>query len=126
MSIKYTLGVRTRRAYKSGDKNEVAKLINDYDELYRRIQKLYDAFKAQWNRECKLNGFEHHDERYGALLMRIKHCREIMSEYVSGNAESIVALEDDILPPNKCNSEVGKATHFNNYAMTALIKYSED
>ena len=126
MSIKYTLGVKTRRAYKSGDKSDLASLINEYDELYKRVQNLYDKFKAQWDRECKFNGFEHHDVRYGALLMRIKHCREILSEYISGKTESIPALEEKILPPNKGNSEIGKAIQFNNYAMTALIKYSED
>ena len=126
MSIKYMIGVKTRRAYKSGNKSELASLIKDYDELIKRVQNLYDKFKAQWYMECKFNGFEHHDARYGALLMRIKHCREILSEYVNGKRESIPALDEKILPPNKSNSEIGKAIQFNHYAMTALIKYSED
>lgn len=126
MSIKYALGVRTRKAYKSGDKKAIERLISHYDELYKRVQKLYERFKAQWDKECKQNGFEHHDARYGALLMRIKHCREILSEYASGKKASIPALEEEILPPNKGDSRVGEAIQFNNYAMTALIKYSED
>lgn len=126
MSIKYTLGVRTRKAYKDKDKTELKSIVSDYDELYKRVQTLYETFKAQWDAESKFNGFEYHDARYGALLMRIKHCRDIFNDYVVGKTESIPMLEEEILPPNKSNAEIGKAIQFNNYAMTALIKYSED
>ena len=123
MSIKYTLGVRTRKAYQSKNKGEIAKIIIDYDELYKRVQTLYASFRAQWDRECKLNGFEHHDMRYGALLMRIQHCREILSEYVSGKRESISALDDNILP---FNGQCGKTIRYIAWAPNSLIKYSED
>lgn len=126
MSIKYALGVRTRNAYKSRDKQAIKRIVSEYDELYKRVEALYDVFKAQWDRECKLNGFEHHDARYGALLMRIKHCRQILNDYASDKTENIPALDEDILPPHTVDAPLGKTVNFNNWAMTALIKHADD
>ena len=97
-----------------------------YDELYKRVEALYDVFKAQWDRECKLNGFEHHDARYGALLMRIKHCRQILNDYASDKTENIPALDEGILPPHTVDAPLGKTVNFNNWAMTALVKHADD
>lgn len=123
MSMKYTLGVRTRKAYKEKDVIALNDLVKVYDELYKRVETLYDAFTEQWNRECKFNGFEHHDARYGNLLMRIKHCRAILKDYVSGKIKNIDALDEDILP---FNDQFGNTVCYIPWVSNALIKYSDD
>lgn len=120
LELKYTLGVRTRTAYQNKNNEELLRLIADYDELDKRIDEFYDAFVDQWDRECKLNGFEHHDARIGGLKQRLRHCRKILSEYVEKKIPSIPALEEEILPFD--DYEEGKAICFNDWANTAFIK----
>lgn len=122
LDIKYTLGVRTRRVYLGKDKNALAALIADYKTVERRVKNLYKAFEAQWDRECKLNGFEHHDVRLGGLMRRLKHCRAVLQKYYDGETRSIPALEEPVLPTSA--SAKPHATQYgNNWLRNALIKH---
>ena len=68
LEVKAYLGVRTRKAYKSGDKKELKNLIKDYAEAETRLQVFFDAFSAQWNRVNKPFGFEVQCARLGGML----------------------------------------------------------
>lgn len=117
LEIKFDLGLRTREIYIRRDKSELKKLISDYKLLERRVQRLYSAFREQRDRECKLNGFEVHDVRLGGLLVRIKHCRELLSELYADKITAIPALDEKILKPSApCDIE------FNDWLKTAMIK----
>ena len=120
LRIKYTLGQRTRAAYRRNDASEMSLLIEDYKKLELAIGEFYRAFRAQWDRECKPNGFEKHDIRIGGLRQRIKHCREMLESYANGKTASISALEEEILP--FADLQDGQSALFNDWLTTAMIK----
>ena len=119
LEIKYDLGVRTRAVYRKKDCAALKELLRDYKELEKRLKVFYRLFLTQWEKECKPNGFEKHDIRLGGLMQRIRHCHNILSEYLVGKREGISELEEDILPFNK---EDDKAILFNNWLYTTQIK----
>ena len=92
------LGVRTGKVCRSGDEAALRALIADYAELEKRLKIFYRHFSAQWERECRGNGFEHHDVRLGGLMQRVRDCRAMLSEVLSGKTERIAEAGEDILP----------------------------
>lgn len=121
LAVKYTLGADTRAAYKNRDKKELSELTEKYKELESLICVFYDKFRAQWEKECKLYGFEKHDIRIGGLIMRIKHCRGMLEEYIAGKRNEIPMLEEELLKfkPKVPN---GQSVFFNDWLYTASIK----
>lgn len=120
LEIKFTLGLRTREAYRPGDKQKLLGLAPEYAELERRVQKFYKQFRAQWDRECKPNGFEKHDIRLGGLKARIGHCREMLEEYCAGKRADISPLNEDLLPAE--GEKDGCSVLTNSWLHTATIK----
>lgn len=99
LEIKYALGVKTRKAYLSGDKDALRNLaVNAYAKAEKEINIFYNSFRALWEKECKPVGFEVQDVRLGGLMLRIKNCRRRIIEYLEGKTESIPELEETILP----------------------------
>ena len=120
LEIKLSLGLRTREICCSVEKKGLDSLIFDYRELERRIVRFYRVFRAQWDRECRDSGFEHHDIRLGGLLCRVRHCCEILTEYRKGTRASIPALEEAILPYG--DRKDGEKLVYNDWLFTALVK----
>ena len=95
---KYDLGVRTRRAYRAGDKEELSRIVNeDYSAIVRKLPTLIKAFRAQWDSENKHGGFEVQCMRFGGLLERMKDAKERLTLYLEGKIEKIEELEGEIL-----------------------------
>ena len=105
LEIKYGLGIRTRRTYKSGNKDELKKLISEYIELENRLNIFYKDFRYQWEKERKLNGFEKQDIRIGGLIHRVKNCREILKDFALGIRSEIPPLDEEILTFSKETAE---------------------
>ena len=120
LEIKYTLGIRTREAYRRKDKDALGTIAGEYKELEKRLDKFYKRFAEQWERECKPNGFEKHDLRLGGLKQRVRHCRKRLRKYCAGELRSLPELEEEILPFG--GNAPGDSVCFNNWAMTAMIK----
>lgn len=120
LEIKYDLGVRTRRAYKAGERAALGALVSDYAALEKRLKRFYRLFLAQRERECRPNGFEKQDIRLGGLMQRVAHCRRTLSEYLAGKRADIPELEEEILPFG--GGEDGRAVTFNRWLDTAMIK----
>lgn len=100
LEVKFELGVKTRRIYKQGDKEEIRKLANtDYAETLVRLQAFYEAYETCWFREKKPHGFDVQAERLGGLMQRIAHCQKRLLDYADGKAESIPELEEELLAP---------------------------
>lgn len=123
LELKYGLGIRTRKAYSTGNKEALGNLLGEYTELETRINRLYAAFRTQWEKECKPYGFEKHDIRLGGLVYRIKHCAELLKQYLDGTIASIEPLEEKILPVNS-NAKTTQSMCFNDWLNTAMIKSS--
>ena len=99
LSIKYELGLRTRKAYEAGDKETLASLAqNEYVEVKKRIRIFARAFEKQWFVDNKPHGFDIQDHRIGALLQRTDSCRRRILDYTSGKIERIEELEEKLLP----------------------------
>lgn len=99
LDIKAELGIRTRNAYRRGDKKALLALAEEeYSVLLNRLKTFYKLFKALWFKENKPFGWEIQEARLGGLMLRIESCKERLAEYAAGKTERIEELEADILP----------------------------
>jgi hypothetical protein len=99
MAIKYELGLRTRRAYEAGDKDELSRLAkNEYVQVAKRIDIFAKAFEKQWFADNKPHGFDVQDHRLGALIRRTDACRRRILDYVNGKIDRIEELDENLLP----------------------------
>ena len=97
LAVKYELGVKTREAYRSGDKETLKKLANnEYKKLPKLIETFADSVDKLWHIENKTAGAEIEDLRLGGLARRAKHCRELILEHVKTGKE-IAELKDPML-----------------------------
>lgn len=115
LSVKYGIGVKTRAAYLSGDREKIRQLIgHDYKLLLKYLDRFYKAFRDQWFAENKSYGFEVQDYRLGGLKQRILHCRLILQEYADGKREKIEELEENVLSAICAPDSDGKSIWFPN------------
>ena len=122
MELKYDLGIVTRRAYREKDVAALKRLAEEiYPETARRVGALYEAFRRQWETECKLNGFEVHDIRLGGLRQRLEHCGKTLADYLAGKIEKIDPLEEEVLPFDK-NKGRGEGMLYSIWMNTAMTK----
>ena len=70
----------------------------DMGVLLKRLDEFYSAFRALWYLENKAVGFEVQDVRLGGLMQRLKHVREILTDYADGKTEKIEEFEKPLLP----------------------------
>lgn len=120
LELKCGLGVKTRLAYRNGDKDGLVRLADVYQQAEDRIQAFYEAFRAQWMKENKPHGFDVQDIRIGGLLLRIRDCRRRILAYCRGETQRIEELEEDVLPfmgNNECKDE--DIVLYSNYALIA-------
>lgn len=116
LSVKYDLGVRTRNAYNSGNKEELRRLANeDYTKAIKLVDAFGKAFEKQWFCENKTIGFDVEDIRIGGLLRRLASCKKRLLEYANGKIDRIEELEREILPFGTKSESV----EFNSYALNA-------
>lgn len=122
LSVKFDIGVRTRKAYEVKDTAALRNIIADYDRLLVLIDAFYGAFKEQWKKENKPSGFEVHDIRIGGLLLRVQHCKERLEAFIDGKIPSLSELEEPI--SDFCGSEKAfncLPTCFNNWGASASV-----
>jgi len=99
LSVKYELGVKTRAAYKAGDKGILSKIANeDYPLAIRRLTAFMGAVEKQWLTENKRQGLDVQHIRLGGVKTRLEFCRKSLLSYLAGEMESIPELEEEILP----------------------------
>ena len=98
LTIKYDLGLRTRRAYEAGDKETLRRLAEyDYKEVEKRLRLFHAAFQKQWFTENKPCGFDIQDLRLGGCIQRAISCRARILDYVNGRIDSIQELDEPLL-----------------------------
>lgn len=93
LAYKAELGPKTRAAYRSGDRQALRALIEDYRMAEEGMERFYEAFRRQWDWENKSWGFEVQDIRLGGLRQRLRHCRETLESYLDGKTDRIEELE---------------------------------
>ena len=116
LEIKYELGVKTRKAYKEGNKAGLARLAREeYKELIKRIKIFHDTMEKQWLMENKGYGFEIHSARLGGLCQRLDSCSRRLLMYAKGKIEKIDELEEEILPIPHQNAPKGEPIDYGHY-----------
>lgn len=105
LSVKYDLGVKTRAAYKSGDKAELLRLANEeYKDAIRLMREFGDVYEKQWFYDNKTIGFDVQDLRIGGAERRLSAARRRLLDYALGKIELIEELECEILPVEDVNA----------------------
>ena len=107
LSVKYELGLKTRKAYNAGDKAELMRLANnEFKEAIRLMREFGNVYEAQWFRDNKPHGFDVQDIRIGGATRRLEACRRRLIDYAGGKIDSIPELEEKILSyPNATEGE---------------------
>ena len=98
LAYKVDLGVKIRKSYKDGNKDELAKAVITIDEVIQRVDAFHDAAEKQWMTECRPFGYENIDGRLGFLKNRLISAKQRINDYLCGKIEKIEELEKDILP----------------------------
>ena len=115
LADKYELGVRTRAAYKAGDKAELLRLANEeYARIEVNLRAFIKAFEKQWMLENKPFGLEVQHQRLGGQLIRVGACKKRLIDYANGKLDSIPELDEEILTFRKD----GESIYYNDYART--------
>jgi hypothetical protein len=103
---KYELTAKTRNAYLARDKETLRAIVdNDYKKVLKNLDEYYEAFRYQWYKENKPQGFEVQDYRIGGLKQRLLNCKRVIEEYLDGKIERIAELEEPVLSV-VCNEEM--------------------
>ena len=97
LAVKSELGIKLRAAYKSGDKEELLRLVLEVKKCEVKLDKFYSRYAEVWKRENKPFGFEVQDQRLGGLKRRLITARERLTEYLDGKADVIPELEETLL-----------------------------
>ena len=122
LAVRFDLGVKTRKAYKSGDKLALEDIVKqDYPTLLARLEAFYDAFENAWMTERKPFGFEVQDIRIGGAIQRVKHCKKTLEKYLSGELARVEELEQEILPPFSLTQKKINGVGYANIPTTGVL-----
>lgn len=87
-----------RANYKAGDRKYLAMvkdvMLPELKDLYAELSKVH---KKQWYETYKPFGYEVMSFRYGGILARLDVAIETIADYLSGKADSIPELEEELL-----------------------------
>lgn len=117
LSLKYNLGVDTRKAYKNADKSALKKVVGDYEKTISAMRDFIGIFRTAFFSEMKGHGYCVYDMRWGGILSRLITCRDRLVDYIDGRIDKIEELETEILDyygGNACEKRVpGEFQDFN-------------
>ncbi|MBE6931359.1 MAG: beta-N-acetylhexosaminidase [Ruminococcaceae bacterium] len=94
---KANFGVRLKAAYDAKDHAALAALAAECGVIMDKLGALRRAHHKAWMAYNKPFGWEVHDVRYGAQLMRFDTAREHILAYLAGELDCIAELEEDRL-----------------------------
>lgn len=107
MGYKAEIFAFLRKAYQSGDKTELTRILNDVLPACKEsYSNLYKIFFKQWQREYKAFGWEVHCQRLGFQLERISYACEMLQKYLDGDINKIEELEEKQMNQNVIEKDV--------------------
>ena len=122
LAVKFELGAQTRKAYAAGDREALAQITARYTTALELLDEFYACFRTQWFRENKPNGFELQDIRLGGLMQRLKHCRDRLNAYLSGQLDTLSELDEPLLDAFGHGTDFQrKSTQYQNWATNAVV-----
>jgi hypothetical protein len=94
--VKCDVGLRLRRAYKSGDRTQMAEVLADM----KKLPALYDAYHVcvenDWYAQYKPFGYSGQDMTLGMIEARVKTAIRVVEKYLAGELDSLPELEAEI------------------------------
>ena len=122
LSFKAELGLKTRSAYKNGDKKQLGLLLNgDYKNAVNKTEELYENLKEYWNVLYKPHGADVLDLRFGGIIARLKRNAEKLNDYIEGKTDRIEELEEEIYDYLGNEEFSGKPLAYNGFASNATV-----
>lgn len=122
LSFKAELGLKTRSAYKNGDKKQLGLLLNgDYKNAVNKTEELYENLKEYWNVLYKPHGADVLDLRFGGIMARLKRNAEKLNDYLEGKTDIIEELEEEIYDYLGNEEFSGKPLAYNGFASNATV-----
>ncbi len=99
------LGIKTRKAYRSGDKVALLKLMREYGLCISYLQGFKRAFYKEWESENKMHGWDVQQIRIQGLISRLVECRKRLLKRIFCKGYRIEELEEtplDFAPVTSC------------------------
>lgn len=121
LSVKYDLGSRTRKAYRSGNLDELQNIVKDYSVAEKKLDAFITAFRNLWLTENKPQGFDVQDIRLGGLKQRIISCKERLKDYLDGKIDRIPELEEDLLDGFGNGKDFANVGSCNDYSKISTV-----
>ena len=97
LAVKANIGQETRRVYADRDTDELNALIDKYKLLIKKLNAFYKAYREQWFRENKAQGFEIQDMRIGGIIKRAENCRDRLILLRDGKIDHIDELDEKLI-----------------------------
>ena len=110
LSIKSTIGLRLRTAYKNRDVKALKGLIKEVGLMQKALNDFYVSFIKQLEIENKPFGIEVHNARIGGLIARIDYAKHLLVAFIKGKLDKIDELEAEILDYQTGKKEYSKKT----------------
>ena len=85
-------------------KEKLSSLALECEEIVKRVENFYEALKKVWMQENKPFGFEVQTVRIGAVIQRMKDCKNLIDAYLHGDLDKIEELEEIPLPHPEYNT----------------------
>lgn len=99
LELKCDFSYRLRRAYKAGDRAELARMASeDVPAIISRLEEYMVAYRDQWYRENKPFNLNVQEIRIGGLTERMRSVKYAVEAYLNGKLEHIEELEQEQLP----------------------------
>lgn len=98
LSKKCEIALKLRKAYISGDKSKVEKLLELAKETLSDVKAFHRAVYNQWITENRIFGYEVIDIRLGSLETRIEYAINKLGLWFAGDIPFIEELEEERLP----------------------------
>lgn len=121
LSIKAEIGLKSRHAYQEKNREELQRLVPEYERLLDYLHEFYEAYEAQWMLENKPHGFDVQDLRIGGAIQRVCHCLKRLQSYLSGTLDSIPELDEQILNIEGGGDTAGRHLHYNSWSLTSTV-----
>lgn len=97
LSVKSSLGIRTREAYKEKNTDKMKDVISDYEKTIVKVSEFHELFQKMWFKDNKPHGFDVQDIRLGGLIQRLKSCKKRLEDFTDGKINVIEELAEPVL-----------------------------
>lgn len=94
LAVKSTLSAELDRAYKNGDKKELAVCLTKVKKAIKRTEDFTAAIERQWRKESKPFGLEVMQIRMAGVIKRLRYAASELESYLAGHKDKIEELEE--------------------------------